>query len=200
MRIALSLCSMLIFGINSYSQNVDMKNLNYNLLDSLVLARVNSIRDSLGRNTIHFSKCMRDNVSKVQTKRMMDAKRCFHPERNGVITNVENKVFTEVQKENPKLKIDFEGDLDNLTMEVCMVTGKIDWYVTYQDLANQIIDRWSTSEPHKMVLEYYGKNKLSTNGRSELYLVGSCSTKLGVYQGFPCIYATLHIGVVFMEL
>jgi hypothetical protein len=191
MKKVLSLCLMLIFGLNSYSQNVDMENLNYNLLDSLVLARVNFIRDSLGRNTIHFSKYMRDNVSKVQTKKMIEAKRCFHPERNGIITNIENKVFTEVQKKNPKVKVDFDGNLDNMTMEVCIVTPKIDWHVTYQDLAKQIVDTWSTSEPHKMVLEYYGKSE---------YLVGSCSTKLGVYRGYPSIYSTLHVGIVFMGL
>ena len=200
MKKVLSLCLMLIFGLNSYSQNLDMKNLNYNLLDSLVLVRVNSIRDSLGRNTIHFSKYMRDNVSKVQTNKLVDAKKCFHPERNGIITNIENKVFADVQKKNPKLKVYFDGDLDNMTMEVCIATGKIDGCKTYQDLAKRLVERWSTSEAHKMVLEYYGKNKLSTNGKSELYLVGSCSTKLGDYQGFPCVYATLHVGIVFMDL
>ena len=87
-----------------------------------------------------------------------------------------------------------------MTMEVCIATGKIDGCKTYQDLAKRLVERWSTSEAHKMVLEYYGKNKLSTNGKSELYLVGSCSTKLGDYQGFPCVYATLHVGIVFMDL
>ena len=58
-----------LLGFGVYSQKLDMSNVNYDLLDSLIFVQVNHIRDSLGRNTVHFSKLMRDNVSKVQTKK-----------------------------------------------------------------------------------------------------------------------------------
>jgi hypothetical protein len=183
-----------------FTQELNFSSLKYNLLDSLILEEVNKIRDSLGRNTIHFSSLMRDNVSKIQTKKMIDAKKCFHPERNGIITSIQNKVFNQVQRENPTLKVNKEGNLDNMTMEVCIITGYIADCISYQDLANRIVERWCTSEPHKMVLEYYGKDKLTFNKKSQNYLVGSCSSKLSEYQGVNCIYATFHIGVVYIDL
>jgi len=190
----------LIFSLNLFSQTLDMSKINYNLLDSLIFVEVNSIRDSLNRNTIHYSSLMRENVSKIQTKKMVDSKKCFHPERGGIITNTQNAVFNEVQKLNPTLNVKKDGDLNNMTMEVCIVTGFISECKTYQDLAKRIVERWCTSEPHKMVLEYYGKDKYTANNRSQQYLVGSCSSKLDTFQGSNCIYATFHVGVVYIKL
>ena len=164
-----------------------------------IFVEVNKIRDSLGRNTIHFSSLMRENVSKIQTKKMLDNKKCYHPERGGIITNIQNSVFNDVQKLNPKLNVKKDGDLNNMTMEVCIVTGYISECKTYQDLAKRIVERWCTSEPHKMVLEYYGKDKYPSNNRQQ-YLVGSCSSKLGNFQGSDCIYATFHVGIVYIKL
>jgi hypothetical protein len=189
-----------LLGFSVYSQKLDMSNVNYDLLDSLIFVQVNHIRDSLGRNTVHFSKLMRDNVSKVQTKKMLDSKKCYHPERGTIITDIQQKVFSNVQKNNPKLNVDKGGDLNNMTMEVCIITGYITDCKTYQDLAKRIVSEWYLSEPHKMVLEYYGKDKYIMNNRFQNYLVGSCSSKLGVYQGVNCIYASFHIGVVYINL
>jgi hypothetical protein len=189
---------LLDFGV--YSQKLDMSNINYDLLDSLIFVQVNHIRDSLGRNTVHFSKLMRDNVSKVQTKKMLDAKKCYHPERGTIITDIQQKVFSNVQKLNPNLNVKKDGDLNNMTMEVCIITGYITDCKTYQEMSKKIVDRWCTSEPHKMVLEYYGKDKYTFNGRSQQYLVGSSSSKLGDYQGSNCIYSSFHIGIVYIKL
>lgn len=188
-----------LFSLNLFSQTLDMSKINYNLLDSLIFVEVNNIRDSLNRNTIHYSSLMRDNVSKVQTKKMLDAKKCYHPERGTIVTNIQQKVFNDVQKSNPKLSVDKGGDLNNMTMEVCIITGYINECKTYQEMAKKIVDRWCTSEPHKMVLEYYGKDKYIMNNRFQNYLVGSCSSKLSDYQGSICVYATFHIGVVYIN-
>jgi hypothetical protein len=109
-------------------------------------------------------------------------------------------VFSNVQKNNPKLNVDKGGDLNNMTMEVCIITGYITDCKTYQDLAKRIVSEWYLSEPHKMVLEYYGKDKYVLNNRFQNYLVGSCSSKLGSYQGVNCIYASFHIGIVYIKL
>ena len=131
---------------------------------------------------------------------MLDAKKCYHPDRGTIITDIQQKVFSNVQKLNPNLNVKKDGDLNNMTMEVCIITGYITDCKTYQEMSKKIVDRWCTSEPHKMVLEYYGKDKYVLNNRFQNYLVGSCSSKLGVYQGVYCIYASFHIGVVYINL
>jgi hypothetical protein len=48
------------------SKVMDVNNIDYRLLDSLIIVEVNKVRDSLGNYNMNYSRVVSDNVSKTK--------------------------------------------------------------------------------------------------------------------------------------
>jgi hypothetical protein len=81
--------SIFVFlSLNLSAQNLDYKDINFNMLDSLVLEEVNQRRKDLGVSIIHYSKVIHEMVSKEQTRILLTEERVYHPNKKSLYDKI----------------------------------------------------------------------------------------------------------------
>ena len=181
------------FSQRNGSKVMDFNNIDYRLLDSLIVVEINVVRDSLGNSNMHYSRVISDNISKPRCQKLHSEQRVYHPEgRTELYTE---KLETSILKESYSTR-KFKGGVSVVDgFEICLFKRQSYKFVTYGDYAKSIVDLWETSRDHCYVVrEAY--NKQIVDGK-ELFLMSGVSTKYGSYDGMNGFYTVLNLTVVY---
>lgn len=179
-----------VFSQRDGSKVMDVNNIDYRLLDSLIIVEINKVRDSLGHKNMNYSRVVSDNVSKVRCEKLHSEQLVYHPDGREYLYT--DKLNTSVIKES-STKYKFIGGrnvVDNF--EICLFKTKNYKMITYSDIALAIVDLWETSPDHCFVIRDVSKKK--TN---ESLIMSGVSTKYGTYEGRNGFYAVLNLTVVY---
>ena len=182
------------FSQRNGSKVMDFNNIDYRLLDSLIVVEINVVRDSLGNSNMHYSRVVSDNISKPRCQKLHNEQKVYHPD--GILKLYTDKVESSILKESSS-KYKFKGGLDVVDgFEICLFKRQSYKLVTYGDYAKSIVDLWETSRDHCYVVrEAY--NKQFTESGKERFLMSGVSTKYGSYDGMNGFYTVLNLTVVY---
>jgi hypothetical protein len=177
--------SIFVFlSLNLSAQNLDYKDINFNMLDSLVLEEVNQRRKDLGVSIIHYSKVIHEMVSKEQTRILLTEERVYHPNKKSLY----DKILLDLKKEcydNHYIVIDTSRISTTRQTEVSIMLPNNYEIKTYEELSKYFVDVWISSYAHKGIIMGYGESsKLNP---------GAVSIQPGYYDGYPCLYGTFQI-------
>jgi hypothetical protein len=181
------------FSQRNGSKVLDVNNIDYRLLDSLIIVEINVVRDSLGNSNMHYSRVISDNISKQRCQKLHSEQKVYHPD--GILKLYTDKVESSILKESSST-YKYKGGLDVVDgFEICLFKRQSYKFVTYGDYAKSIVDLWETSRDHCYVVrEAY--NKQIVDGK-ELFLMSGVSTKYGSYNGMNGFYTVLNLTVVY---
>lgn len=181
------------FSQRDGSKVMDVNNIDYRLLDSLIIVEVNKVRDSLGHFHMNYSRVVSDNISKPRCNIQYREQHVYHPDgRSELYTE---KLEASIVKES-LTKYGFKGGNDLVDgFEICLFKSKNYELVTYGDYAKSIVDLWETSPDHCMVVRDAWKGPSKTG--SEFIIMSGVSTKYGVWGGRNGFYAVLNLTVVY---
>lgn len=176
------------------SKVLDVNNIDYRLLDSLIIVEINKVRDSLGNYNMNYSRVVSDNITKVRCQKLYDEQKVYHPD--GRINLYNEKLESSIMKESSST-YKFKGGVDVVDgFEICLFRRKTYKLVTYGDIAKSIVDLWETSPDHCFVIrDAYNKQITETN--KEIFLMSGVSTKYGLYNGKYGFYAVLNLTIVY---
>ena len=182
------------FSQRDGSKVMDVNNIDYRLLDSLIIVEINKVRDSLGNCKMNYSKVVSDNVSKRTCDIMYKEQHVYHPDgRENLFTE---KLESKIIKESFNSYGNNGGDDVNDSFEICLFMMKTYKQVTYGDIALSIVDLWESSPDHFFVVrDAYNKKITKTN--HEIFIMSGASTKYGIWNGRNGFYATLNLTVVY---
>ena len=68
------------FSQRNGSKVLDVNNIDYRLLDSLIIVEINVVRDSLGNYNMNYSRLVSDNISKSRCQKLHSEQRVYHPD------------------------------------------------------------------------------------------------------------------------
>ena len=129
-----------VFSQRDGSKVMDVNNIDYRLLDSLIVVEVNKVRDSLGNYKMNYSRVVSDNVSKRTCDIMSKEQHVYHPDgRENLFTD---KLESMIIKESSNSYGNNGGKSVNDTYEICLFMMKTYKQVTYGDIAKGIVDLW----------------------------------------------------------
>ena len=182
------------FSQRDGSKVMDVNNIDYRLLDSLIIVEVNKVRDSLGNNNMHYSRLVSDNISKPRCQKLHAEQHVYHPD--GRMELYSDKLESLIMKEASST-YKFKGGVNVVDgFEICLFEIKTYKLVTYGDIAKSIVDLWETSPDHCFVVRVaYDKQITETN--KEIFLMSGVSTKYGVWNGYEGFYSVLNLTVVY---
>ncbi len=195
----LILILLIVLPLFSFSQRnaskvMDVNNIDYQLLDSLIVVEVNRVRDSLGNYKMNYSKVVSDNISKRTCDIMSKEQHVYHPDgRENLFTE---KLESMIIKESSNVYSNNGGKSVNDTYEICLFMMKTYKQITYGDIAKEIVDLWESSPDHCFVVRD-AYNKKITKNNYEIFLMSGVSTKYGIWNGRYGFYATLNLTVVY---
>ena len=182
------------FSQRDGSKVMDVNNIDYRLLDSLIIVEVNKVRDSLGNNNMHYSRLVSDNISKPRCQKLHAEQHVYHPD--GRLELYSDKLESLIMKEASST-YKFKGGVNVVDgFEICLFERKTYKLVTYGDIALSIVDLWETSPDHCHVIRNAYKKQLTENGK-ERFLMSGVSTKYGVWDGYKGFYTVLNLTVVY---
>ena len=182
------------FSQRDGSKVMDVNNIDYRLLDSLIIVEVNKVRDSLGNINMHYSRLVSDNISKPRCQKLHAEQHVYHPD--GIMELYSDKLESLITKEASST-YKFKGGVDVVDgYEICLFKKKTYKLVTYGDIALSIVDLWETSRDHCHVIRDAYKKQLTENGK-ERFLMSGVSTKYGVWNGYEGFYTVLNLTVVY---
>ena len=152
------------FSQRDGSKVMDVNNIDYRLLDSLIIVEVNKVRDSLGNNNMHYSRLVSDNISKPRCQKLHAEQHVYHPD--GRLELYSDKLESLIMKEASST-YKFKGGMDVVdAFEICLFEIKTYKLVTYGDIAKSIVDLWETSPDHCFVVRVaYDKQITETNNK-----------------------------------
>ena len=181
------------FSQRDGSKVMDVNNIDYRLLDSLIIVEVNKVRDSLGNNNMHYSRLVSDNISKPRCQKLHAEQHVYHPD--GRLELYSDKLESLIMKEASST-YKFKGGMDVVdAFEICLFRKKTYKLVTYGDIAKSIVDLWETSTDHCFVVRV-AYDKQIEDGK-EIFLMSGISTKYGVWNGYEGFYSVLNLTVVY---
>ena len=181
------------FAQRDGSKVMYVNNIDYRLLDSLIIVEVNKVRDSLGHFHMNYSRVVSDNISKSRCEKLKTEQKVYHP--SGLMDLYSDKVESSIMKESTST-YKFKGGVNVVDgFEICLFKIKNSKMITYGDVAQSIVNRWQTSEDHCMVVRDAWKGP-SKSG-SEFIIMSGVSTKYGVWDGNMGFYAVLNLTVVY---
>jgi len=182
------------FSQRDGSKVMDVNNIDYRLLDSLIIVEINKVRDSLGNINMHYSRLVSDNISKPRCQKLHAEQHVYHPD--GIMELYSDKLESLITKEASST-YKFKGGVDVVDgFEICLFKKKTYKLVTYGDIALSIVDLWETSTDHCFVVRVaYDKQITETN--KEIFLMSGVSTKYGLYNGKYGFYTVLNLTVVY---
>jgi hypothetical protein len=183
-----------VFPQRNGSKVMDFNNIDYRLLDSLIIVEINVVRDSLGNSNMHYSRVVSDNVSKSRCQKLHSEQKVYHPD--GRLELYNDKLESSILKEASST-YKYKGGLDVVDgYEICLFESRYYKLVTYGDYAKSIVDLWETSRDHCFVVRDAYKKQFTENGK-EIFLMSGVSTKYGTYKGRNGFYAVLNLTVVY---
>ena len=181
------------FSQRDGSKVMDVNNIDYRLLDSLIIVEVNKVRDSLGNNNMHYSRLVSDNISKPRCQKLHAEQHVYHPD--GRMELYSDKLESLIMKEASST-YKFKGGVNVVdAFEICLFEIKTYKLVTYGDIALSIVDLWETSPDHCFVVRV-AYDKQIEDGK-EIFLMSGISTKYGVWNGYEGFYSVLNLTVVY---
>ena len=181
------------FSQRDGSKVMDVNNIDYRLLDSLIIVEVNKVRDSLGNNNMHYSRLVSDNISKPRCQKLHAEQHVYHPD--GRLELYSDKLESLIMKEASST-YKFKGGVNVVdAFEICLFEIKTYKLVTYGDIALSIVDLWETSPDHCFVVRV-AYDKQIEDGK-EIFLMSGVSTKYGVWNGYEGFYSVLNLTVVY---
>jgi hypothetical protein len=181
------------FSQRDGSKIMDFNNIDYRLLDSLIVVEVNKVRDSLGHFHMNYSRVVSDAITKPRCNIQHREQHVYHPDgRSELYTE---KLESSIVKES-LTKFGFKGGNDVVDgFEICLFNSRYYKLVTYGDYAKSIVDLWESSEAHCMVIrDAYGNPSKSG---FEFIIMSGVSTKYGMWDGRNGFYAVLNLTVVY---
>jgi len=182
------------FSQRDGSKVMDVNNIDYRLLDSLIIVEVNKVRDSLGNNNMHYSRLVSDNISKPRCQKLHAEQHVYHPD--GRLELYSDKLESLIMKEASST-YKFKGGVNVVdAYEICLFKKKTYKLVTYGDIALSIVDLWETSRDHCHVIRDAYKKQLTENGK-ERFLMSGVSTKYGIWNSYEGFYTVLNLTVVY---
>ena len=181
------------FSQRNGSKVMDFNNIDYRLLDSLIVVEINVVRDSLGNSNMHYSRVVSDNVSKSRCQKLHSEQKVYHPD--GRLELYNDKLESSILKEASST-YKYKGGVSVVDgFEICLFESRYYKLVTYGDYAKSIVDLWETSRDLCYVVRD-AYNKQIVDGK-ELFLLSGVSTKYGTYKGRNGFYAVLNLTVVY---
>ena len=172
---------LVILTLNGYSQTpIDYDNIDYLLLDTLIIAEVNKRRVSLGNPKIKYSPTIRKGISIHQTNILVNEERSYHPNSDSLY----NEMFVDIKKECSE-KYNKSIYCTTSETEVCIMLPAV-IVKTYEELSIYMVDMWETSKPHKDILLNYAW--------SSDFVIGASSIQYGTYNSYPAFYGSVQIG------
>lgn len=110
------------FSQRDGSKVMDVNNIDYRLLDSLIIVEVNKVRDSLGNINMHYSRLVSDNISKPRCQKLHAEQHVYHPD--GILELYSDKLESSIMKESSST-YKFKGGVDVVDgFEICLLKGK----------------------------------------------------------------------------
>lgn len=104
------------------SKVMDVNNIDYRLLDSLIIVEVNKVRDSLGHFHMNYSRVVSDNISKPRCNTQHREQHVYHPE--GIMELYSDKLESSIIKESSST-YKFKGSADVVDgFEICLFKSK----------------------------------------------------------------------------
>ena len=176
------------------SKVMDVNNIDYRLLDSLIIVEVNKVRDSLGNYNMNYSRVISDNVSKNRCEKLKTEQKVYHP--SGLMNLYSDKVESSIIDESAT-NYNFKGG-DGVVdgFEICLFKTKSYKLVTYSDYAKSIVDLWRKSPDHFFVVRDAYNRKITDTGK-EIFLMSGVSSKYGVYDERNGFYVVLNLSVIY---
>jgi hypothetical protein len=182
-----------VFSQRDGSKVMDVNNIDYRLLDSLIIVEINVVRDSLGNHNMNYSRVISDYVSKPRCQKLYSEQKVYHPD--GRLELYTEKLETSILKESHSTH-KFKGGVSVVDgFEICLFKRQSYKLVTYGDYAKSIVDLWETSRDHCYVVRD-AYNKQIVDGK-ELFLMSGVSTKYGTYNGKNGFYTVLNLTVIY---
>ncbi len=176
------------------SKVMDVNNIDYRLLDSLIIVEVNKVRDSLGNYNMNYSRVISDNVSKNRCEKLKTEQKVYHP--SGLMNLYSDKVESSIIDESAT-NYNFKGGDDVVDgFEICLFKTKSYKLVTYSDYAKSIVDLWRKSPDHFFVVRDAYSRKITDTGK-EIFLMSGVSSKYGVYDERNGFYVVLNLSVIY---
>ncbi len=160
------------FAQRDGSKVMDVNNIDYRLLDSLIIVEVNKVRDSLGHFHMNYSRVVSDNISKSRCEKLKTEQKVYHP--SGLMDLYSDKVESSIINEaatNYNFKV---GDDVVDGFEICLFKTKSYKLVTYSDYAKSIVDLWRKSPDHFFVVRDAYSRKITDTGK-EIFLMSGVS-------------------------
>jgi hypothetical protein len=182
------------FSQRDGSKVMDVNNIDYRLLDSLIIVEVNKVRDSLGNYNMNYSRIVSDNISKQRCQKLLTEQHVYHPEGRELLYT--DKLESSIMKESSST-YKFKGSVDVVDgFEICLFKRKTYKLVTYSDIALSIVDLFETSPDHCYVVREAYDKQITETGK-EIFLMSGVSTKYGLYNGKYGFYTVLNLTVVY---
>ncbi len=182
-----------VFTQSDGSKTMDFNNIDYRLLDSLIVVEVNKVRDSLGHFHMNYSRVVSDAITKPRCNTQHREQHVYHPDgRSELYTE---KLESSIVKES-LTKYGFKDGKDFVDgFEICLFKSRNYKLVTYGDYAKSIVDLWETSPDHCFVI----RNSYGNPSKSgfEFIIMSGVSTKYGMWDGRNGFYAVLNLTVVY---
>ncbi len=182
------------FSQRNGSKVMDFNNIDYRLLDSLIIVEINVVRDSLGNSNMHYSRVISDNISKSRCQKLHSEQKVYHPD--GILKLYTDNVKSSILKESSST-YKFKGGVNVVDgFEICLFKRQSSKFVTYGDYAKSIVELWETSPDHCHVVRYAYNERITDNGK-EVFLMSGVSTKYGSYNGINGFYTVLNLTVIY---
>ena len=110
------------FSQRDGSKVMDVNNIDYRLLDSLIIVEINKVRDSLGNINMHYSRLVSDNISKPRCQKLHAEQYVYHPD--GRMELYSDKLESLIMKEASST-YKFKGGVDVVDgFEICLFERK----------------------------------------------------------------------------
>ena len=189
----MTLLPFLVYSQRNGSKVMDFNNIDYRLLDSLIVVEINVVRDSLGHFRMNYSRVISDNVSKPRCTIIQKEQHVYHP--NGLSELYTDKLESLILKECSNKYRFKDGETVVDGFEICLFKSRNYYLVTYGDYAKSIVDLWETSPDHCMVIrDAWGEE---TQSGHQFIITSGVSTKYGMWDGSNGFYAVLNLTVVY---
>tara|TARA_B100001287_G_scaffold39286_1_gene28460 strand:+ start:4219 stop:4779 length:561 start_codon:yes stop_codon:yes gene_type:complete len=173
------LAFILLIGFVFSQTPIDYDNIDYLLLDTLIIVEVNKRRVVIGNPKINYSPTIRKGVSIHQTDILVREDKVYHPSTDSLY----KKLFLEIKKECSE-KYNKSIYCTTSATEVCIMIPAV-IVKTYEELSVYMVDMWETSKPHKDILLNYAW--------SSDFVIGASSIQYGTYNSYPAFYGSVQI-------
>jgi uncharacterized protein YkwD len=173
-------------------QMIDINNVDYNKLNTKVFNKINNYRKTMNIDTLIYSSVVNEKVSKVNTSKMVENNKLYHPGYSitdqafvsklseEYIKITKNKCFEGKVKEY--VSISRSGEI------ILSTTCDENNCLTYDEFAESCLNSWLSSPPHKKILISSYKNFSGVSGLASCNVAKKEGTFYVAFNFFQVIY------------